>query len=179
MTRSEQIIEGIRQEIRHEAETLTDPREFKQWCNEHDIGVASLSAATETSSTACDRKLKVGNPYNQNVDPVEYAKYSVPLTSENFPREPGEASAYWDTDKPRTLITRRLSEALDALPPAVDDLLEFDALYREVFGPDRAIDAPGFAFWWGKHLIEEMPRDEIEMHLRSSPEFLVQRSKDV
>lgn len=135
MTPSEQIIEAVRQEIRHAARDIVSPKELTAWAGERGLLDVHVSAATGASLDGCKAKFRWHRSSNTAADIDEM---SIPLTPENF----AGPSADWSDDQPTAYILRKTSEALDATRPH-----PIVVAYRREFG--REPDAAGFAFYAG------------------------------
>lgn len=163
MTRSEQIIEAVREEIIAAARDLVSPKEMTAWAGERGLLDVHVSAATGASLDGCRAKFRWHRSSNTAAD---ITRMSIPLTSENF----AGPAANWNDDRPTAYILSKMAEALDNQPDAVDRVIAFDTLYKKVFGEQREIDLAGFGFWLWKSIADGMSQAELEGHLRDSPE---------
>lgn len=145
MTKSADLIEAIRLEIRHAAETLTAPQDLTAWAGPRGILYVHVSAATGASLDGCRAKFQW---HRSSTTEAEIAAMSIPLTPENF----AGRAAVWDKTLPKNYIIHRLSEALDTGPDPVR------TMYQVILG--REPDDEGYAFWNG-HFQDGIPLSEL------------------
>lgn len=141
MTPSQRIEARLIAQVRHDAETITDPVALVEAAKAGGYWWAQVSAFTGADQSHAREKFVVGTKGKVDASPEKYRQYAKPMNAENFP---GDAYA---RDKALERFHERIISELDGMLGRAAAMHWIVPIYLENDG--RFPDAEGFALWVG------------------------------